>query len=253
MGRPPGLWKDIPHPDFWKEVKRLHEHEPRVRLRPAANLIGIFIFPYGWLTTEFDPIVDEDTCEFEKFWRKNFRQRVSGRSPFGKKAARHARGYRRREVEAILKRNLKREMIRYECLHIYNPKAPAYGQKPPEYPINPIEFERMNVELSTVGRLVSRQHVIRIDVEDLLNCLIEECETRGKKATINRGHAEHLARKLIETWQPSSERAITKQAIIDAVADPVTGLPGTSDGDVASSDQVRSVINKLWPEYGLGE
>ena len=253
MGRRPDPWNEVLHSDFWKEVRKISKYVPRIRLRPAANLVGMFQFPNGWLSTEYDPILDEDICDFEAIWRDECRRPIPGRSLFGERLARNAHEFRRGAVEEILKWNLKRGKVAHESIYIHNPKAPAYGRKPPEYPINPIEFEGINVALSTVGRLVSRQHAIRVDKEDLLNCLIAEHENRGRKSRFDRDAAERIARERIEAWDAADEKALTKEAIINAVADPQFGIAGTSDGDVASNDQVRPVVDELWKEYGLGE
>ena len=253
MGRAPDRWKSVHNPEFWQNVKKFYRLKPWIRLRSAANLVGMFIFPHGWLATEYDAIEEEDTCDVEKVWRREFRRATFARSEFGKEAAKMARIFRRNSVEEFLKFNLLRQQVRYECLYVINPKAPAYGKKLSEFPANSVEFGELNVEFSSVGHLSSKQHVIQVDAFDLLNKLIDQHETRGSRSKINRHAVEHFARRFIETWEPKGTANLTKQTIINAVADPETGAKGGSEVEVATNEQIRPIIDDLWEEYGLGK
>ena len=253
MGRLPDRWKSVHNPEFWINFKELYREAPRVKLLPAANLVGMFKFPYGWLTTEYTTLVDKDAYVFEEKWREKFCRQILQRSAFGIEAAKSSCMFRRRSVEEFLKNNLIREAIRYECLYVFNPKAPAYGRMPSERPANSEEFGKLNIKLSSVGHRVSRQHVIQVDTFDLLERLIEQHESRGSRAKLDRRTTEHFARRLIETWEPEGAENLTKQTIINAVADPEAGAKGGSQAEVATNEQIRPIVDDLWEEYGLGK
>lgn len=242
MGRSPDRWKSVHHPEFWQNAKKFYRLKPWIRLRPAANLVGIFNFPHGWLATEYDAIEEEDTCDVETIWRREFCRATSARSEFGKEAAKMARIFRRNSVEEFLKFNLVRQLVQYECISVVNPKAPAYVNHPSELPANSIEFGKLNIESSSVGNRASKQHIIQVDVLALLDRLIDQHETRGSRSKINRHAVEHFARRFIETWEPKGTTNLTKQTIINAVADPETGAKGGSQVEVATMNKSAQLL-----------
>lgn len=130
-----------------------------------------------------------------------------------------------------------------------NIAAPSRDPRPIERSLNREDFEKLRIEHSTIGRMVSRQIDIKIDANDLIKHFKSEFETRGTKATYDLRKIERWCRDQLERNTPTlSDTMNLKATLIDAACD----WHAEVDTKSAGPDQVRPLVNNLLREY-VGE
>lgn len=249
MGRPPDPINKTPFPEVWRTIKQYHQEEWEIRLRPAANLVGYFLFPVGWHWTEYRALTDVDTTLYEQYVRSNselgFPFKRTRRSPASRRY-KAAQKFRKDKVEQHIRKNLVRGEVRYSAgrmknLHLRNPTA-----KPLNRDLVREDFEILEIEHSTVGRLLSYQIEVHVDAEELIKDLVGRVETRGADPKYNLLKIERWCRSQLETNSPTlSEQNNLKSTLIKAACDWYAKIYRAPAGD----DQVRPIVDRLILEY----
>lgn len=239
-------------PDVWREICDHHKDDWEIRLRPAANLIGYFLFPVGWHWTEFKALSNADKKPYESLAREasnfEFPLKRSLRKPATARR-KTARKYRKAQVTGHLHKILMRSDVRYFHGPMRNIAAPNRDARPVERTLTSEDFADVRIEHSTVGRMISRQIDIKIDANDLIKHLKGEFETRGTKATYDLRKVERWCRDQLERNTPTlSSTTNLKATLLDAACDWHAEVASKSAGP----DQVRPLVNNLLLEY-LGE
>lgn len=245
----------LPNSEFWKNIKIFHKRDelPHINLRPAANLVGLFLFPYGWRWSEYEVKDGADRYDYERDAKTASHLTVEeDRSSFGQQRAICASRFRRRAAEDLIKSFLGRGALNYAVYYSFDPRSSDSRCKDSLYPINPAEFERLNVERSFVGMGVGKKYFIRVDAINLIELLIVEHERRGAQRKFERAVVEPMARRFIESWEPSTMRDVTYAAAMSWVSGEVAQQGGVAGSEPLSDDQLRPLFRELWLEYGLG-
>lgn len=220
------------------------ESAHQIRLRPAANLTGLALFPYGWKWSEFKIHGTDDQMPYEEEGKTLCRSApVTPVGEAGAEAVRWARTFRKNQVRGELTRMISRQEVRYRLGQLRFPTAAKeLGVRvDPNRQLDKHDFDRLDIEHSTVGiRLYSRTH-IWIDAIDLIRNLIERTETRGRKAESDWRSIEIHARQFIErNGFPTTAAELERQLIRP---DMVANEPNRG--------RLQAVIQQLRQEYAL--
>lgn len=253
MGRSPNPINKFPFPDVWREISDHHRDDWEVRLRPAANLIGYFLFPIGWHWTEYKPKTDQDKMPYELLAREASNLQIPLQRPLVKPAStrrRAGQSYRKAQVW----RYLQKILVRGEVWCSYGPTRNIALPKRSARPIERIptreDFEDVRIDTSTVGRLISRQIDVKLDANELLDLLSKKIETRGAKPTYDLLKIERWCRDKLERNTPILKDAKNLRATLIAAA---CDWHSETEIKPAGPDQVRPIVNDLLREYGAEE
>jgi len=252
MGRPPRPIGRMPFRDVWTTIERRHNIEWKIRLRPAANIIGFNLFPVGWRWTEFTPLTPDDSTDYEAVALELSSCGLplpASRSPTA--AIDAGRSYRREKTTECLARILARSEVRAYHGRQKNIAAPVYGSHLPDRPPNSTDYERISVEHSTIGSLVSRQYETWVDAPQLIGHLLNGLETRGAPQKHDRLRIERWCRNVFE----SGDVPVTQGSRAELTARCLDWLATTSgDADqIAGEAQVRPIISQLLVEYASAQ
>lgn len=209
------------------------------------------MFPFGWTCSEYVVLDSEDQFPYEvrlqSASRPTFLAGSVGHSP--DTAWQAGVGNRRSKVEDILKSWLRfgsvQSIFGYRRKNIKVKSDPwrDYGQ-----PASKEDFDHINVEHSTIGRLVSRQIEVWVDPVSLTENIFVETERRGAKEKINWGAIEAWCRDEIEAGRPSRDCQGRRQ-LVNAAADWYSSLPNAPADIALSNDQVAKRMAPLFDEY----
>lgn len=253
MGRSPDPLGKLPFPEAWRVIRDHHNDHWEVRLRPAVNLIGYFLFPVGWHWSEFKSVTPHDFAPYEDTTRNSSNQGILWNRPRLKPALtrwKTGRSYRRGEAMKYLERTLVREDLPCFPRSMRNLALPDRGERPITRSLNRADFSQINVDQSTVGRMISQQIDVTIDANDLISLLVSRNETRGAPRKHNALEIERWCRSHLERNTPilrNSENL--KATLINAACD----WQGEKNADPAGPDQVRPIVDMLLREYTAEE
>lgn len=253
MGRLPDPINGLPFPEVWRKIRDHHKDHWEIRLRPAANLIGYYLFPVGWHWSEFKTLTKADKAPYEKPARDISNQKILLKRPLRKPALacwKAGRSYRKNAAKQYLEKILVRGDLKYFCGSMRNLALPNRGARPIKRTPNRTDFYEINVAYSTVGQMISQQVDISIDANDLVELLIKSTETRGAPSkygvwAIERWCRNQLERNTSPLQKPSNLRA----SLINATCD----WQGETNAEPAGPDQVRPIVDKLLLEYCIEE
>ncbi len=253
MGRPPSRINKLASPKVWREIKAYHEKHWEIRLRPAANLIGYFLFPVGWHWTEFRPLTEEDKMPYEQVARETSRQGLPLKLPIRQPALKRwqaGRTYRLCAATEYLEKLLVREGLKYFSHSVRNPALRNRDARTVTRSLNRSDFSNIRVLDSTVGRLTSEQFDLTVDAKGLVSLLIEATETRGAPNKHNLLEVERWCRNHIErNTELLRDTAKPKAVLINAASD----WQGETHPEPAGPDQIRPIVDRLLREYDCEE
>ncbi len=253
MGRPPDRINKLTFPKVWREIEAYHEKHWEIRLRPATNLIGFFLFPVGWHWTEFRPLTEEDKMPYERAARENSSHGLPLKRPLRQPALMRwqaGRRYRRYAATEYLEKLFVRDGLKHFCNSLRNPALRNRDSRPVTRSLNRSDFSKIRVVDSTVGRLTSEQFDLTVDAKGLVSMLIEATETRGAPNKHNLLEVERWCRNHIErNTDLMKETHKLRAALINRAWD----WQGETYPEPAGPDQIRPIVDKLLIEYGCEE
>ena len=253
MGRPPDRINKLAFPKVWREIEAYHEKHWEIRLRPATNLIGYFLFPIGWHWTEFRPLAAADKTPYEQAARENSSQGLPLKRPLRQPALERwktGRRYRKNAAKDYLEKLLVRDDLNHFCNSVRNPALRNRDAGPVTRSLNRSDFSNIRVTASTVGRLTSEQFDLAVDAKGLISLLIEATETRGAPSKHNLLEIERWCRNHLERNTGLLNEAINMRAtLINSACD----WQGETYPEAAGPDQIRPIVDKLLLEYGCEE
>lgn len=253
MGRPPSRINKLAFPKVWREIETYHEKHWEIRLRPAANLIGYFLFPVGWHWAEFRPLTEGDKMPYEKVAREASSQGLPLKPPIRQPALKRwqvGRTYRLNAATEYLEKLFVRDGLKHFCHSVRNPAIRNRDACPVPRSLNRSDFLRIRVADSTVGRLTSEQFDLTVDAKGLVSLLIEATETRGAPNKHNLLEVERWCRNHLErNTGLLKETSNLRATLINGVWD----WQGEAYPEPAGPDQIRPIVNRLLTEYGCEE
>ncbi|QCI98798.1 hypothetical protein [Agrobacterium larrymoorei] len=239
----------LPFPSVWLTVREHHRDDWEIRLRPAANLIGYFLFPVGWHWSEFKALTDADKMPYEGMAREASNQEIPLKRPLMKPASvryRAAGDHRRNVVHSFLQKILVRGDVRYFHGPMRNIALPHRGSQPVNRPLARDDFEEVRIANSTVGRMISRQIDVKVDAKDLIEHLIRQNETRGAPPAYDLNKIERWCRDQLERNAVLKDMTGELSAtLINAASD----WQGKIFTKPAGPDQIRPIVTRLLREY----
>lgn len=253
MGRPPNRINNLAFPKVWHEIEAYHNKHWEIRLRPATNLIGYFLFPVGWHWTEFRSLTTEDRMPYEQLARENSSQGLPLKRPIRQPALirwRTGRRFRQNVANKYLEKLLVRGDLKHFCNSVRNPALRNRDIRPVRRSLNRSDFSKMHVVGSTVGRLTSEQFDLTVDAKSLISFLVAATETRGAPSKYNLLEVERWCRNHLErNTGLLKETSNLRATLINGAWD----WQGETYPVPAGPDQIRPIVDSLLTEYGYEE
>lgn len=253
MGRPPDRINKLAFPEVWREIETYHEKHWEIRLRPAANLIGYFLFPVGWHWTEFRPLKEKDKIPYEQVARETSRQGLPLKRPIRQPALKRWQAgcrFRQNAAKEYLEKLLVRDGLKHFCHSVRNPALHNRDTRPVRRSLNRSDFSKMHVVGSTVGRLTSEQFDLTVDAKGLVSLLVAATETRGAPSKHNLLEVERWCRNHLElNTGLLKETSNLRATLINRAWD----WQGETYPEPAGPDQIRPIVDRLLTEYDCEE
>jgi hypothetical protein len=225
MGRKPDPINELPFSNLWKEIRLYHSQQHwNARLRVAANLIGFWQFSVGWCWTEYKAITEDDRTHYENEAKQKARCGLSARlldssnneAQKGSEARLNGRRHRRKQVEKTLQRLIEREEIKLYRRKLVFPEAthdPFLGPMIARQ-TDPYERLLLHISESSIGSPIWRRTFCEVDALNLLDWIVAQTETRGRRPIYNWLKVERWCRDEIETRGiPESAASLAGKAI----------------------------------------
>ncbi|WP_176251155.1 hypothetical protein [Sulfitobacter sp. HGT1] len=197
-------------------------------MRPAANLIGFYLYPWGWDGREFKALTDKDKMPYED---NIFRDSRSS------KTALRGRKSRRTHVQELLFQWTRREEIKW---NLYGDTGSHSAQSPRQ---NLNLIPRIYINESILGRHNTVGYQVTVDALSLIDRIMKNDDTRGAKSKYDAASIEEFLREQIESCS-----SVKKVTLINSYLDHASDQSATGN-DLPSKDTVGNYVDDLWAEY----